>query len=656
MANVGVTFDFAAESAKLRGEIDKVRKELSTLNATAKGIGDGFKALGGVIAGAISVGAFAGFIRGANAAGDALNDLSGRLSVSASSLQTMQLAAGLAGGSAEAMNTALAKMSETLGSALSGNKQATQAFTQLGLSVNELAKLKPDEAFRRIADATAAIPNSFERAAVAQDIFGKGAKEIAGLLADGGKALDDVNAKLAEQGARLSDLDVAKIGIMNDELQFQQQVVQNLGIKFTAGFAPAVGVATGALAEMIGRLGGASEAGKLFGTVMVAAIKIVETAAYGLASVFETVRAVISGMLAIIADGVASLIGGVATVAEKLGFDWAASVQRAATTMDNVAGALQNVSDAARENATQAASYAIQAAAEIVKAGEIFNAAQAEYEKKAAEAAARNQAQQGAGGVLAGNAGAGSAASDQIGLTDKQYAGAFAGISNAAADVTDPTTDYRVIQEQMVNELLVGERVEYYARLEAMQQQSNETLLGLALTSAQGLVATQEIMTNSVAENAAVMLGSIAQATGVAGKNNKALAIAQTIWSTGAAIMHAMAQLPWPANLAAAAAAAASGAAQLANIKKTNIGSGGSVVGVKGGGVGGVTPALSDNVTGTRPEDTQKSVTQVVIQGNVFSSQETAQWIIEQIRDAVNTRDTVFISSNSRQAMELVGT
>jgi hypothetical protein len=95
------------------------------------------------------------------------------------------------------------------------------------------------------------------------------------------------------------------------------------------------------------------------------------------------------------------------------------------------------------------------------------------------------------------------------------------------------------------------------------------------------------------------------------------------------------------------------GAAQLANIKRTNINGSGSIVGGRGGGVTAAAPALSDNVTGAQPQQEIQSATQVIIQGNVFSSQETAEWIIGQIRDAVSSRDVVFISANSRQAMEL---
>jgi hypothetical protein len=156
------------------------------------------------------------------------------------------------------------------------------------------------------------------------------------------------------------------------------------------------------------------------------------------------------------------------------------------------------------------------------------------------------------------------------------------------------------------------------------------------------------------------MMGNLAsiamQQGGVIGKAGKALAIAQTIWSTGTAIMKAMAEVPYPANIAAAAGVAIMGAAQLANIMKTNVGSGGSIAGAKGGTVGGSTPMTPDNMPATAPPtDAYKNVAQVIIQGNVFSSQETADWIVGKISEAVNNRDMVFIAGNSRQALELAG-
>lgn len=629
MANVGVTFDFAAESAKLRSEINKARKELGKLNATAKGIGDGFKLLGGAIVGALSIGAITSFLTKVNAIADGLNDLSGRLGASASGLQSLQVAAQLAGGSAEAMNVALAKMSTTVGDAAAGNKVAAAAFDRLGLSAKELAGLKADEAFRRIADATAAIPNSFERASAAQDIFGKGAKEIAGLLAEGGSAIDNVNTQLEAQGALLSNIDVAKIGVMNDELQFQSTVVDNLGVKFLSGLSPAIGVATGALSEVLGTLGGASEAGRGFGVIMVAAIKTVEAAVYGLIAVFEGLRSVVADALRIIAQ----ILPG--------------------ETASGIAQSLDAVAASAFANAKAASAAAIKAGADVFRAGQIFDEAEAAFSAKAAAASARATAAQGGFGNAGALAGGGAAAG--AGAKDPKGPGLIRGLETTSLVLNDPLSQPEYLLQQSLGDALLTLRQEQAAAQLSVADQTTTGFLNSLLLSNDLQIQAEQFKNATLADSMSQLVGIAAQQGGALGKIGKAYAIAQTIWSTGTAVMRALAEVPYPANLAAAAGIAAKGVLQLANIRKTNIGGGGSVAGV-GAGAGGGSSAFSDNVPATRStESDQKSAVQIIVQGSLFAAQETVTWLAEAIGEAVNNRDLVFISGNSRQAMEFQG-
>lgn len=649
MANVGVTFDFAAESAKLRSEVDKVRKELSGLKASAKSIEDGFKFVGGAIAGALSIGAITAFVSKVNSIGNNLADLSTRLNASASGLQILELAAAQAGGSAEGMDTALAKMSTTLGDAVTGNKAAADAFAKLGVSAKELAGLKADEAFRQISAAIEQIPNSFERASIAQDIFGKGAKDINGLLASATSSIDGATAALAEQGAVLNDLDVSKIDQMNDALGLQQTIVTNLGIKFLSNLSPAVNVAVNSFADLMKNMGGATEAGKTFGVVLTAAIKMIEAAVYSIIAVFESMRYTVAVVMWGIVQGVAKIVETAARAAEILNLSSAASLRSAADNTQMFADSLNVVATTARTNAQSAASAAFQAGAAVLNAGAIFGAEAAKMEAQAAATAARVGGAQGATGGVGTVAGkAGKAAKEPgVSLSEATLYGAVN---------PDPMLDPRVIAENGVNAALL-EIHDQYAQTRAGQIDAlNETVIGSLLSSAQF---QQQIEANKNATMGDMMGSLVSMAIsqgGALGKAGKALAIAQTIWSTGTAVMKAMAEVPFPANIAAAASVAVMGVAQLANIMKTNVGSGGSVVGAKGGTVGGSTPATPDNMPGTyQPTDQYRTTAQIVIQGNVFSSQETADWIINQLREATSTRDVVFINSNSRQALELAG-
>ena len=645
MANVGVTFDFAAESAKLRSEIDKVRKELSSINATAKGIKDGFKTVGTAIAGALSVGAITAWLSKVNQAADQLNDLSTRLGASASGLQTLQVAAQQAGGSAEAMATGLSKLQVTIGEGLQGNKKAAEAFQQLGLSARELAGLRTDEAMQRVAVALSNVANANERAQIGTDILGKGFKENAGFFADAAANIDAVNEVLARTGAAISDLDIAKIGIMNDELALQSTIVQNLGTKFLANLSPAVGVATEAFANLMTNVGGATEAGKGFGVVMVAAIKLVEAAVYGLGAIFEGLRSIVSGVLFVITAGVEKLISGMAGAAEALNLDIAIPLRNASEIASGMAASFDSISRSAQQNATLAAAAAIKAGTDVMRAGEIFDEASRRLEERAAAAASR--ATGAAGAVGTAGAAAGKTATDRTGTLT---------ISKDSLGRIDPLIDPLVVEQSAINGALESIQDAHNQTMLGKIEQFEQSKIGMMLNSAD-LMQQIEFNKNATLGDAMSTLVNVAiQQGGKLGKIGKAIAIAQTVWSTGQAIMKAMAEVPWPANIAAAAGVAAMGVAQLANIKRTNIGSSGSIVAGRGGSIGASAPSLSDNVQGaTGAPLQQQSAVQIIVQGSLFAAQETVDWLTEQIGAAVMDRDVVFISGNSRQAMELRG-
>jgi hypothetical protein len=648
MANVGVTFDFAAESAKLRSEIDKVRKELSSINATAKGIKDAFKTVGTAIAGALSVGVITSWLSKVNQAAGQLDDLSQRLSASASGLQSLQIAAAQAGGSAEAMNNALARMSVSLGDALANrSKIASDALARLGLNARELSELKTDEAMRRISTALSEVGNSYDRAGIAQAIFGKGAKDLGEFFAVAPDQINEVEAALTKAGAALDDIDVAKLGAMNDDLALQGQIVENLGIKFLANLSPAVTVATESFAGLIQNIGGATEAGKGFGVVMTAAIKIVEAAVYGLGAIFEGLRSIVSGVLFVITSGVEKLISGMAGAAEALRLDIAVPLRNASEIASGMAESFDSISRSAQQNATTAAAAAIKAGTDVMRAGEIFDEASRRLEERAAAAASRATGAQGA----FNEAGAGGAAEkDKFKVRDPAV------LSKENLGRLDPFSDPLVLEQISINETMQAVTDAHNATMLGKIEQFEQSKIGMLLNSSD-LQQQIEFNKNATLGDAmSTLVGMAIQQGGALGKAGKAIAIAQTIWSTGQAVMKAMAEVPWPANIAAAANVAAMGVAQLANIKRTNIGGSGSILGARGGSVGASAPSLSDNIQGaTGTPLQQQSAVQIIVQGSLFAAQETVDWLTEQIGAAVMDRDVVFISGNSRQAMELRG-
>lgn len=641
MADVDVKVQITADGAQVNREAGKVKKDLDGVKDKSDVLQDSLKKFGGILAGAFTVGAITSFLSKVNQAADQLNDLSQRLGASASGLQTLQVAAAQAGGSAEAMANGLSKLQVTIGQGLAGNKQAAEAFQQLGLSARELSGLKTDEAMRRVALALGEVENANVRAQIGTDLLGKGFKENAGFFADAANSLSDVETALTNAGAAISDLDVAKIGVMNDELALQGTIVQNLGTKFLANLSPAVSVATEAFAGMLTNMGGATTAGKTFGVVVTAAVKLIEAGIYSLAGVFETLRSVVAIVLAAITNAVGNLIGVLASAADLAGLGIAERLRSASDAALDLGRSFAGVSATAEQNARKAGAAALQAAQDFLNAQQIFDQAAARAEARAATAAARNAGAQGEAsgfGAAAGKAGK----APKLELSRETLRSAE----------FDPFTDPRVLETMQVNDALAAIEDAHAQTMIGKIEAFEQTRLGSILAYQDMTLAAEQAKNMTLGEMGNELAMMAVQQGGKLGKIGKAYAIAQTVWSTSTAIMKAMAEVPYPANLAAAAMIAARGAAQLANIRKTNLGGNGSIVGAGGGGVP-ATSTLSDNVGGVQKAAEQQTVGQVVVNGNIFSSQETANWIIEQIREAVSSRDVVFINANSRQAMEL---
>lgn len=642
MASVGtVTFDIAAESAKLRSEIDKVKKELGGIKGAVSSVNNTLKMAGKLAAGAFSVGAIAGFIGRVNSAADSLNDLSDKLNASAANLSVIQLAAQQSGGSVEGVTVAFGAMTNKIGEAVSGNKTAIAAFEKLGLSANKLAEMRTDQAFQAIADATSKVGNQFERASAAQDIFGKGARDLQGLLNEGTAAIDGARAALEAHGAALTDLDIARIGVMNDELGAQNTIIQNLATKMLASFSPAVSVAVASMGELMQSVGGTTSAGQFMGVVFVGAVKAIQSAASLIMAAFEAVRSVVSAVLAVIVAGVKSLIGGFAWVADKLGLDVANKLYVARDAMQGIEESLVGISRASQDNAISAAGAAGRAALDILRSAAIFDEASARMEERAAAAAATVS-----GAVVGGGdakdkkkkkAGARDDAPLSVLSTSEDGMLRSIELANHAAFEAEMT---RVTQENLL------ERVGFW--------QAAQMEIGALL---QGGYERQVTYAEAAKMSWTQVLGGMVNATLVnnrkIAKIQQGLAIAETIWNTARNIVKALPNYPLAAKMAAV------GALQLAKIKGTNYsggGGGGSSVGGFSGG-GGEDSARS-SLPSSMPANEQQQArgqAQIVINGNIFSSRETAQYLIDEISKAVTERDVVLIGKNSRQAQELMG-
>lgn len=247
MATIGLGFTLSANAAKMGSGVNEAAKSLDKIGKAAKQTARDVStlktvAVGKMLASGLSAVARSfsnaarsalSYAKGVANAIDATNDLANRIGISVESLQSLQMAAKLSG--VDDITGALQKMTIAIGNA--GQSGNTEAFTRLGIDFAELQRLSPEEQFKQIQAAIAALPTEAERAAAAVAIFGRSGVELLPLM---NQNLQELEERLRKLGAIVGEDQVSAIADMNDAFDLVAATVSGIFGQVVGNLAPAV--------------------------------------------------------------------------------------------------------------------------------------------------------------------------------------------------------------------------------------------------------------------------------------------------------------------------------------------------------------------------------------------------------------------------------
>jgi hypothetical protein len=211
----------------------KVAKDTSALKSIAigavfaKGIGMAASAFNS--AGRAAIG-YASSVAGSV---DSMNDLAERTGMGVESLQALQMAAKLSG--IDDATGALQKLTVAIGKAAESGE--TAAFEKLGLNFAQLQAMSPEDQFKAVQQAIAALPTPAERAAAAVAIFGKAGVEMLPLMEQN---LAEIEERMRRLGAIVGTDQVEAIGSMNDSLDMVKATFDGIIATVIGNLAPIV--------------------------------------------------------------------------------------------------------------------------------------------------------------------------------------------------------------------------------------------------------------------------------------------------------------------------------------------------------------------------------------------------------------------------------
>jgi hypothetical protein len=132
------------------------------------------------------------------------------LGLSVKNLIELRFAAGDAGIEAAKFDQQLAKLSNSLQSAVDGSKEQKRAFEELGLDATTLQTMNLEEQFKAVAEGFKNYKGNVSKAALAHDLFGKGSTRLLGVLNKGEAGLNSYAQRVADSGLVPSDADMKK--------------------------------------------------------------------------------------------------------------------------------------------------------------------------------------------------------------------------------------------------------------------------------------------------------------------------------------------------------------------------------------------------------------------------------------------------------------
>ena len=165
--------------------------------------------------------------------GDEIDKTSQKIGISAKAYQEWSAVLQHSGTDVSVMKSALKTLSNA---AVDGS----DAFEKLGISQEEAMSMSQEDLFARVIEGLQGMEAGSERAALAQDLLGRGAQEMAALLNTSAAETQAMKDRVNELGGVMSDDAVAASAAYQDSLQDMQTAIGGLARGILAEFLPSI--------------------------------------------------------------------------------------------------------------------------------------------------------------------------------------------------------------------------------------------------------------------------------------------------------------------------------------------------------------------------------------------------------------------------------
>lgn len=233
---------------------------------------------------------------------DALDEAASKIGMTYNALQDLKFAAETTGGSFEGMVSALAKMQANISSG-----SAAEAMQRLGLSIEQIKQLAPEQQFAEISQKLSEIKNTGDKIDLTKQIFGKGGTDILNVINSGKAGLSEMSQTVQSLGGHLTDVQKTMTTMAYGDIEALKEGWGYVKDQIAVGISPAISMITQQIMVFAQQAGGIAPLvqGWVQGAVNFAA---------SLATVAQFIDVIISGIKSVgsvIGAAVATLTTGI---------------------------------------------------------------------------------------------------------------------------------------------------------------------------------------------------------------------------------------------------------------------------------------------------------------------------------------------------------
>ena len=345
-------FNISAEQASAK---------LSAVGDKAQMVADKTKALSAAAAGLVV--AIGGAAIKSAAWADDLNTLSKQTGLTTEDLQKMQYASELVDVSVDDIAGSMSKMRRAM--ATDGKQDV---FAQLGVSVRDGTGALRDssDVFYEVLDRLGKVGNETERDALAMEIFGRSADQLAGIIDDGGASLKALGEEAENLGLILDQDTLDAMNRVNDQIDRLKAQAQGQFAKAGAAaleaLTPAIEGIVNALSKVLEFIGNLNPEVIKVVTIIAAIVAAISPVAAIIAKiagllatlapllpVIGTALAALASPVTLVIAGIAALVLVLADLVKTIYDNWDKIKQKFTDAKDYVVGIFEKIRDAVKE-------------------------------------------------------------------------------------------------------------------------------------------------------------------------------------------------------------------------------------------------------------------------------------------------------------------